>query len=86
MNKDNQNNQSTPEIFAAKLALFGTALSTLGDGIQTIAAGIALEILENANNKTSPDQTDQLKQMEDRMQKEINQLTRKLENMERGIR
>ena len=48
-NKQNQDNDSM-DIYIAKLAYIGTAISTLGDGIQTIAAGLALESLQNAKN------------------------------------
>ena len=36
-------NQESPELFAARLALIGAALATLGDGLATIAAGITLQ-------------------------------------------
>lgn len=42
-NRDKNKNQSNDslDIYAAKLTYIGTSLSTLGDGIQTIAAGLA---------------------------------------------
>jgi|tagenome__1003787_1003787.scaffolds.fasta_scaffold20972641_2 hypothetical protein len=46
-------NPETPETYAAKLAFIGAALSTLGDGVSTIAAGISLQELQNANNQNS---------------------------------
>lgn len=51
-NKPSQGNESI-EIYAAKLSYIGTAISTLGDGLQTIAAGLALEALQNTNNDSS---------------------------------
>jgi type 1 fimbria pilin len=83
MNKNTQNDQSTgtQEIDAAKLALIGAALATLGDALQTISAGLALEVLENQKNQTMPDQTDQLKKIEDRMQKQIDHLTNELSKL-----
>ena len=75
-------NTGTPEIYAAKLSFVGAALSTLGDGLQAIAAGITLQELENPNNQNSQDQLDQSNQLE-LMQKQIEQLTRKIERMER---
>ena len=51
-NKPDQNNDSL-EIYAARLSYIGTAISTLGDGLQTIAAGLALEALVNANKDSS---------------------------------
>ena len=52
---NNQTGQNTvsPEVYAARLSLIGTALSTLGDGLQTIAAGITLQELENPTNQNS---------------------------------
>lgn len=64
-------NADSPEVLAAKLALFGAALSTLGDGISTIAAGIALQELENSNKQ---DSQKQLSKELDKMQKQIDQL------------
>ena len=46
----------SPEIYAAKLAFIGASISTLGDGLQAVAAGISLELLQKANNKSSQDQ------------------------------
>lgn len=53
--KNDQFNQNSDlqEIYTAKLALLGAALSTLGDGIQTIAAGLALQQLASANKQAS---------------------------------
>ena len=52
-NRNKNKNQSTDSlnIYAAKLTYIGTSLSTLGDGIQTIAAGLALEALLNSKKR-----------------------------------
>ncbi|WP_075619146.1 hypothetical protein [Paenisporosarcina indica] len=84
---NNQNGQNTesPEIYAARLSLIGTALSTLGDGLQTVAAGITLQELENPNTQDSQKQLDLSSQLE-LMQKQIDQLSRKIDKMERKNR
>lgn len=78
-------NTTSAEIQAAKLSLIGAALSTLGDGIQTIAAGIALQKLENQAvvDSNSAKQSNQTSQLE-LMQKQLDYLTRKIERMEHG--
>lgn len=78
-------NTNSAEIQAAKLSLIGAALSTLGDGIQTIAAGIALQELENQAvvDSNSAKQSNQTSQLE-LMQKQLDYLTRKIERMEHG--
>lgn len=77
-------NSESAEMQAAKISLIGAALSTLGDGLQTIAAGITLQELENQTfqNQNSPEQPNQTAQLE-LMQKQIDHLTRKIERMER---
>ena len=77
-----EENPESPEIYAAKLSLVGTTLSTLGDALQTIAAGITLQELEKTNNQNSQNQSDQSNKLES-MQKQIDQLTRKIERMDR---
>ncbi len=80
-----EENPESPEIYAAKLSLVGTTLSTLGDALQTIAAGITLQELEKTNNQNSQDsqnQSDQSNKLEN-MQRQIDQLTRKIERMDR---
>lgn len=83
-NQKGQNTES-PEIYAARLSLIGTALSTLGDGLQTIAAGITLQELENPNTQDSQKQVDQSSQLES-IQKQIDQLNRKIDRIERKNR
>lgn len=85
-NQTSQNTES-PEIYAARLALLGSALSTLGDGLQAISAGIALQELEksknaNQNAQNTPNEVNQTSQLEI-MQKQIDRLAIKIERMER---
>lgn len=72
-------NSMSPEIYAARIGFIGALLSTLGDGLQSIGAGIALQQLEKSSIQDSQTQSDQL----EAMQKQIDQLTKKLEDMEK---
>ena len=57
--KNNQSSQKPelPENYAAKLAVIAGAITTLGDGLATIAAAIALQEAENRVSKTSQNNT-----------------------------
>lgn len=81
-NKQNQNNDSM-DIYIAKLAYIGTAISTLGDGIQTIAAGLALEALQNAKNDSSPTNNGDQTAKVDNMQKQIDYLIAELKQIKK---
>lgn len=53
------------DIQIAKLAFIGASLTTLGDGLTAIAAGLALEALvKKTNNQSSQSQNKQLKQIQ----------------------
>lgn len=53
------------DIQIAKLAFIGASLTTLGDGLTAIAAGLALEALvKKSNNQSSQSQNKQLKQIQ----------------------
>jgi len=80
-----EENPESPDIYVAKLNLVGTTLSTMGDALQTIAAGITLQELEKTNNQNSQNQSDQSQKLES-MQKQIDELTKKIDRMERKIR
>lgn len=88
-NKPSQGNESI-EIYVAKLSYIGTAISTLGDGLQTIAAGLALEALQNANNDSSQpnngngngNQTVKI----DNMQKQIDYLIAELKQIKKMLK
>ncbi|WP_421052341.1 translation initiation factor 2 [Lysinibacillus capsici] len=83
-NKPSQGNESI-EIYAAKLSYIGTAISTLGDGLQTIAAGLALEALQNANNDSSQTNNGNGHQTVkiDNMQKQIDYLIAELKHIKK---
>lgn len=87
-NKKNYNTEEdndAEEKLIAKLAFWGVALATIGDGLATIAAGLDLQQLEKAKVQRTDTQSD-LDQQIERMQKQIDQLTYKLEKMERKKR
>ena len=83
-NNKNNINQSpdSREIYAAKLAFIGASISTLGDGLQAIAAGISLELLEKSYNGSSQSQNDQSKQSE-KTQKQIDYLINELKQIKK---
>lgn len=68
------------EIYAAKLAYIGATIATIGGGLQVIAAGIALEILEKSKNQDSQNQQIQSKESKI-MQKQIDYLIKELNNL-----
>lgn len=74
-------NDTSPEIQAARFGFIGSLLSTLGDSLQAIGAGIALQQLENPNIQDTQPQFDQSDQIES-MQKQIDQLAKKIDEME----
>jgi hypothetical protein len=84
-NKQNQDNDSM-DIYIAKLAYIGTAISTLGDGIQTIAAGLALESLQNAKNDSSPTNNGDQTAKVDNMQKQIDYLIAELKQIKKMLK
>lgn len=77
----NNFNNIDADLYAARIALVGNILSTLGDALQTIGAGIELQQLENENiqNANSPTELDELESM----QKQIDELTNKIQEIER---
>ncbi|WP_132306551.1 translation initiation factor 2 [Paenibacillus sp. BK033] len=83
-NNSDQSSDST-EIYAAKLAYIGATISTIGDGLQAISAGIALEILEKSKNQDSQNQQIQSKDSEN-LQKQIDYLMKELNKFKRIIR
>jgi len=85
---NSKSNSSQPndslEIYAAKLAYVGLVITTLGNGIETIAAGLALEALRKSN--TSNSQNDMKQSMKkDNMQKQINYLIYELKQVKKII-
>lgn len=79
------NNNESQEIFIAQLAYIGAAISTLGDGIQTIAAALTLESLKNANNQSSESSIDQSEKTES-MEKQIDYLISELKQIKKSLK
>lgn len=79
--------QQQPDIdtIAAKLALIATAVTTLGDGIATIAAALVLE--STLREKSSPDNQSDInnKTLQD-MQQDINYLKREIQLLKSKLR
>lgn len=73
------------DIQIAKLAYVGASISSLGGGIQLIAAGLAIDVLEKANNKSTQSQDEYSKKSED-MQKQINSIIKELKQVKRMMR
>ena len=78
-NKGNRNNEGLESVSqAAKLAVIAGAITTLGDDLATIAAGLALE--------------DELKEIEsnsndiDKLQKQIDELNYEMKQLKRMLR
>lgn len=69
-----------PENYAARLAVIAGAITTLGDGLSTIAATLALQEASQENGKQ--DQKMYSKQIE-KMQKQMDQLASRIDKLER---
>ncbi|WP_341302761.1 hypothetical protein MHB44_10755 [Lysinibacillus sp. FSL H8-0500] len=73
-----KNNEGTKSVSqAAKLAVIAGAITTLGDALATIAAGLALED-ELKDNDRSTDDIDKLQKQIDELHNEMKQLKRML--------
>lgn len=86
-NYPNEFNNESPDILAARLALIGSFLTTIGDGLTTVASSIVLQQLlennnsqgnQNSNNQLPNNQAGQSKQIES-LQRQVDYLTRKIE-------
>ncbi|MGE6514081.1 hypothetical protein [Lysinibacillus sphaericus] len=77
-NKAGNYNKQNPkkENQAAKLAVIAGAITTLGDALATIAAGMALEDELNENNQNNQDSLDNLQQQIDYLKYEMSQMKR----------
>ena len=70
-------NDSTPslEVLAAKLAYAGAAVTTVGDVLSLISAGIALKLLEEQNGQQPSNGSESdFKQMQNEIDKLIREL------------
>ncbi|MFC4024701.1 multidrug ABC transporter ATPase [Oceanobacillus longus] len=74
-NNRDANSSSNNEITVAKLAVLGGLLATIGDGISTLAAVLALEELQQTQNNSN-NNNDRISELEKQIKyltKEINQ-------------
>lgn len=75
---NNTDSEPSLELIAARLAYAGATITTIGDVLSTISAGISLRLIEEENQpKKSPYSENDLKNM----QKEIDQLIRELRHI-----
>ncbi|MFJ9462161.1 translation initiation factor 2 [Viridibacillus arvi] len=70
------------DIQIARLAFIGASISTLGDGISAVAAGLALEALEKPNNQGSQNSDEQSKHAVN-LQNQIDYIVNELKQMKR---
>ena len=82
-NKSNQPSDSA-DIQIARLAFIAATITTLGDGLAALAAGLALQELEKSNNQSTQPQYDQSKQM-DSTQKQIDYLIKELKQIKKML-
>ncbi|MGE7809140.1 hypothetical protein [Lysinibacillus capsici] len=77
-NKGNRNNEGLESVSqATKLAVIAGAITTLGDALATIAAGLALED-ELKENESNSNDIDKLQKQIDDLNYEMKQLKRML--------
>jgi len=77
-NKGNRNSEGLESVSqAAKLAVIAGAITTLGDALATIAAGLALED-ELKENESNSNDIDKLQKQIDELNYEMKQLKRML--------
>ena len=77
---EQQNHSEFPsnELDSTKLAFIGAAITTIGDLIGTMAAGLAIQEAEQQEKEDAPSNKDLQKQMT-QMQKQLDYLTRRLQ-------
>ncbi|GKV56383.1 hypothetical protein NCCP2222_23300 [Sporosarcina sp. NCCP-2222] len=94
MNKDGlfyqaDNGSTYDEVLIAKLAFIGSLLATIGDGITTISAAMALENLANSNAKSSGNGNSSGNDSNrgndlEKMQQQLDALTKEMAQMKRS--
>ena len=89
-NISNNKNKSTPssdslEIYAARLSFIGASISTLGDGLSAVAAGLTLQALEKSTKQNSQSQYTQPENLES-IQKQIDYLINELKHIKKIIK
>lgn len=83
MNK-NSNNGPSLEILAARFAYAGAAITTLGDMLATISAGITLRLLEEeASSKSSTSNSNLFPFEVEQMQLQMDELIREMKHLKK---
>ena len=84
--KKNQKNASDlQDIQIARLAFIGASITTLGDGIAAIAAGMALDALEKSSGQISSN-PDEQSNRSSKMQQEIDYIISELKQIKKMIK
>ncbi|MGN7476357.1 hypothetical protein ACTHOQ_00775 [Solibacillus silvestris] len=76
------NSEPSLELIAARLAYAGATITTLGDILSTISAGIALKLVEQENRQASNTYS---KEDFKHMQKEMDHLIRELQRIKKML-
>ena len=91
-NNNNKNKlEQSPDSFEiqiARLVYIGSTISTIGGGLQTLAAALTLNALEKAssqNPQSSQSQNEQSKQPED-LEKQIDSIIKELKQIKRMMK
>ena len=79
----NQNNDSF-DLYIARLVYIGSTISTLGGGLQTLAAALALNALEKSNSPNFQRKNEQANQPED-LKMHIDSIIKELKEIKKII-
>lgn len=75
MNNDKiKQHSDSQDVLIAKIPFIGSSITTLGEVIMTIAAGLAVDVLEKSSNKGSQSLDAQSKSMQKQLDYIINEL------------
>ncbi|MGI2292884.1 translation initiation factor 2 [Paenibacillus sp. GXUN7292] len=75
MNRNNNDlDQLDKDILIARIAFIGSSITLLGDGLSAVAAGLALEVLENPSETRFQNHTLQIDSTQKQLDYYINEL------------
>lgn len=83
--KDAEQVTNLQDIQIARLSFIGATIATLGDGLSAIAAGLALNALENPDGASTQSMDAQFMQSQD-VQKQIDYLIHELKQIKRMMK
>ncbi|WP_413367237.1 translation initiation factor 2 [Lysinibacillus sp. 3P01SB] len=83
--RKSENSSDSLEIQIARLEFIGASIVTLGDAIETIAAGLALDALLRSSNQNSANSDEQSKHSS-KMQREIDYIINELKEVKRMMK